>query len=380
MLRIENGRLVAQEVHAGGRGADYIYVESDEGLVPLSKLFGRYAQLEHVTGRGRRKTYVYRIPLREVEGRALYCFSFTRGGGFLAWRYRVVGGRLVEDAPPPLASLKFALLDKREGEALRKYEEYAVPMVNEARRLIRKTGAEIYASGSRLGELVEDPNAAKTAALAFPTWQGRVKALDALLRAAHELYVTALVADALGAKTRTRHPSSEPAWELEFASDYKPTAVLDSECGTFTIWYQFSFKSWLDVVRDAEPGRVQHVVPDLVVFRGEVWDRVGASLDRVALIVDAKHKELDVADLEQLTSYARTLQQHGLSGRLVVAVLGRAGRGLGLLRSMGVHVVEDVHHSTKGPGSGVARFKGLVRQILCASALSGGTGSVGSAP
>ena len=84
----------------------------------------------------------------------------------------------------------------------------------------------------------------------MPTWQGRVKALDALLKTAHELYVMALIADALNARARPLPWSSEPYWALEFASDY-PSVILDSECGTFTIWYQFSIKPWFDVVREA---------------------------------------------------------------------------------------------------------------------------------
>jgi len=372
MLRIEDGYLVVYEEHAGSRGGDYFYVEQPEGLIPFCKLYGRYAKLEFVSRKGRRKTYVYRVPLAQVEGKALYHFGFTNSGGFyFRGRYRVVGGSVIEEGTASLKSLKFMLFG-RERPALRMYEEYGIPMALEARRLMQKTGAKIVASGPRVYDLLTDPELAKVVSLIMPTWQGRVKALDAMLKTAHELYVMALITDALKARARPLPWSSEPYWALEFASDY-PSVILDSECGTFTIWYQFSTKPWFNVVREAivewirggEKRGIQHVVPDIVVFEGEVVDRREVSFNRVKLVIEAKHKELSLVDLEQLNAYAEIFRRpKGVT--LVVPFLKGAGRARGLLRD--VYIVEHVNYSRGGPGHGVNEFRAIVKRALCDNA------------
>ena len=116
LLRLEDGVVVIYEEHAGTRGGDYFYVERPEGLVHLYRLYGRYATLRYESRKGRRKSYVYRIPLAQIEGETLYYFGFTNSGGFyFGGRYRVVGGRIVKEDVDKLSlkSLNFAPLGRK---------------------------------------------------------------------------------------------------------------------------------------------------------------------------------------------------------------------------------------------------------------------------
>ena len=239
------------------------------------------------------------------------------------------------------------------------YNRYVPKMVEEIRSVASRLNFEIRFLGRamRLEDAYKDPHLGVITALTIPTWQGRQKSLKAILRGIHELYVAALIADSLEAKTLD-------GWYIEYASNYS-TAILEANGRKYKLWFQFSFIDWLHVtlvhgILGHRRGR-WYVRPDIVVFDGAYKFRkdLEENPPHRILLIDAK---LDVTkeDLRQLIGYRSNLEKvEGIEVTYIVATLERVAYKP-RLEEEGYIVVENVNPI----GEGKEAFKKVIEESL----------------
>lgn len=396
MIEVKNGTIYVYEYWGGSRGSNYFYIKDGEQLVHISKKFK--GVLRGATRGGRRKKYVYKIPLAELE---LYEFSFSNSGyGPYCRRYLISqNGNVIEKVEVDLADLEFEVVGSENG-LLRFYNSTVPKMIERVKQIEKSLGIGLLFDGTeRLEDIYRDPARAAKIALVFPTAQTRCKALEKYIQDAHELYVLMLVAEAIGGKTIYHVLNGQPIWWIAHAKDW-PTAVVDNS-KRYTIWYQFSIIDWLKVVfpgiakaflnpaelqRLAMEGkfeifekifgvkpkdvreayslianwgekRRQHVKPDIVIFKGDYRERNEIKADSKVIVIDAK-VEIKNGDLVQLKGYMKTFRQFK-DVKFIIACLGRAKYKTTLER-MGYIVIENVAPNESGEN----KFKEVLLTIL----------------
>ena len=365
-IYIEGDYLIVYEDRGGTRGSNYFYLRAGDGLVHLGRMFS--SELMYVSRRGRRKTYRYTIPLTDLcsygekDRVSLYEFSYTnKGYGPYATHYVIECTRKIineirvdVDHVPPIKpvgpELPWIFL----------YDKYVPKMVEEIKSVASRLDFKIHFLGkaTRLEDTYRDPHLGVVAALTIPTWQGRQKSLEAVLRGVHELYVAVLIADALQAETLE-------GWHIEYASD-NPTAIIKANGKMYTIWFQFSLIEWMIVAlrgmfHSTFSRRRWYVRPDIVVFDRPYRSReeLGSSPPRKILVIDAK---IDVTkdDLRQLRGYRELFDRIKIADTTyIVASLERVAYRP-YLGEMGYIVIEEVHPE----GSGKDEFKRKIREML----------------
>ncbi|KXA89133.1 hypothetical protein AKJ62_03730 [candidate division MSBL1 archaeon SCGC-AAA259D14] len=131
-----------------------------------------------------------------------------------------------------------------------------------------------------------------------------------------------MAVDELGGKVEGRFKNNR--LQLADADEY-PSGYIRADGDTYTLWYQFSLKPHIQVVGEGILGlskdEVQHVRPDIVVFKGRVEDAddVREGFEDKMAVIDAK---VDFAeeDIEQIKSYSEAFPDYA---SLIVACLDR---------------------------------------------------------
>lgn len=332
VLKVENGKISVLEEVGGSRGTDYYYVEIGGELRPLLQLFQSKRIYYGESRGGRRKGYLYEIPCKELTQLGgtvtLWEISFSNKGYMSIRRHIIdavncavlrteyaedlsnIGARCDTDkvfgSAPSSVSLS---VGSSTCCLLEVYMKYVPSLIGKVHDVMKKYGVSLVFGGEavRLEEIYDRPGDAWRAAVVFTTEAARVKALESYLQMAYELYVLALVVEALGGKSRNR------IWDIQKGQDW-PTTVIDVGSKSFTVWFQFSIKRWIDVVL---PGLIegltgrkmgtrsrQYVMPDVVIFEGDYKDRKDLGTPRKIVVIEAKIK-FDGSDAKQVLEYTK---------------------------------------------------------------------------
>lgn len=386
--------LITQAV-GGTRGSEYIYVPDGEGLlVNVGYLPG--ARLVSSEGRA---VEVYRVQRGSLGG-LFVVFSFSNGGYMFVEACRV--GEVVECYMCPrevcrLFARRFRPIGGEKAFA-DLYARLTEGLISEIRHVAEKARAEITFAGraEKLREAFEDPEISLCTSMVFNTVQGRVMSLEGKLSSISELWVVAKVIEAMGGvvvdkRLRVGHTSNVPF------------ARVEASGRTYTMFYQPSVYPHviIEVVEDVrqkflkEPdeesnlvierrenkimihrgsGRVRrHVIPDIVVFEGEVeadgWGNLHEVVEKgrqPMLLIEVK-TGLETAQwrspqyvLSQLRAYKDQLRPRRIALAVLTSVKSRAI--LTELRNIGVDVFEEL----LSPDA-QRLFAEYVRKVLSAS-------------
>jgi len=410
-VKVVNGNLVVVEDQGGSRGTNYFYLNVNEKLEHIGRLF-KGQKIREGKG-GRRKTYEYVVSLDSLRNMfgtkiELYEFSFSNSGhGPYCRIYEVdcVTGAINEKGVSTHLDFKIIGLEE---DWLNWYDRIVPRMIKRIKDIQQALGIELFFAEKsvRLEDIYNDPANAKRIALIFPQPQARSRALQGYIQASHELYVLMLVAEALGGKT-IYHVYGKPTWWIAHAQD-DPTAVIESNGRKFTVWYQFAIKEWIDVVFSGlvrafldpkelerlamegkfdelekilgkKPNNVaeaysmitnfnklikgrQHVKPDIVIFEGDYRSKgdLKRNPPNNIVLIDAKIRISD-NDIKQLKEYKDVFDREFEKGKMhyVIACLEKAEHKL-ILEKLGFIVVENVAPDKEGEKKFVEVIKDLL--------------------
>ena len=414
MIEVYEGKVRVREEVGGSRGTDYYHIEIDGVLEPIRWVFRRYGRFVGSSRAGKRREYEYKIPIDELRKIGdivrFYRFSYSnKGYGPYITIYEVNCDSLTvrEMSGVSLNNLTFKIDSRDVEERIRAYQRYVPAFIDRVKDVQSKLGFDIsFRRAARLEDIYNDPNNAYKIALTFSENKARAKALEAYIQSAHELYVLALVIEALNGRIISSYGS--PTLYIEKGSDY-PSAIVESNGKIFTVWYQFSIKRWIDVVfagllrmfedsgiiselqkkamegefeiferlfgvkpknvqeaykliREAgKLGQRQYIMPDVVVFEGEYYRRedIRKNPPKKALVIDAKI-EMGDSDLEQLLAYKKIFDEtlDGCETKYIVACLEKIfPYHKRTLEANGMKVIEDVASRTAGEETFIREIK-----------------------
>lgn len=234
-------------------------------------------------------------------------------------------------------------------------------------------------------------------------YDGDITPNDKDTRSIHKLYVLMLIAEALGGKTVYPAPN---VWIIKHARDH-PTAIVQLNGKAITIWYQFSYKKWKNVVTgrwiqvfklqklamegkfeefarilgvtpkdtaEAELliyrnlreiiGNRQYVKPDIVLFEGyyKSRDELEKHQPSKVVVIDAKVR-LPANDLRQLNEYIRKFRKVFRYSNVyyVVPCIEGAFSRKEYLEDRGCIVIENVAPGKKGEKEFINTIRSLVQ-------------------
>jgi len=280
---INSGYEVTQWI-GGSRGADYIYVYNNGYFVnikylPTSKFISRRR------GGRERAEEVYKVSKEVIEGKILLYLGFSRSGYFHPHVCIANEGvvkccscrNLEEDDK---LSLEVASMFKPIGDEdrlVRLYLSTIPKLSNEILNTVMRSGAKRvfhreYAM--RLYESLYKPGLSLLTTMALSTAQRRIQSLSTKISHILELAIIAKIVNALDGISLTEY------WYIEFTKNTPLTIIKSRITGKeYTIFYQSSILPHIlpGIIR----GAPRHLIPDIVVFEGEVKDAPQRGLYRL---------------------------------------------------------------------------------------------------
>lgn len=349
------------------RRTDFFYILEEGTLVNIRYVRGARLVSREERARGR-TVETYRISKENLAGKEVVIISFTRSGSMSVELCRINGAiqcYLCEKSEELAKSLvpMFKLFGD-EKPFLDHYLEYVPRLVDDIKRVMNISGAEIFFAGRarRTEEVLENPYISLISSMALDTQRGRALSLQEKLSRIAELWITSMVIDAIDGETFGKR-----YWWVEYIRN-SPFAYVKSRIQSnkeYTIFYQPSIYPH---IMGFFTGKRHHLIPDIVVFKGIIAGTSPgrlhelASISKPALLIEVK-TGLETAKwrnpeyvLGQLKEYRELLKPE----HMALAALLRTDPELSLeVSKLGVNVFENVLNPRE-----LERFKEYMRSVL----------------
>jgi len=242
------------------------------------------------------------------------------------------------------------------------YLKFVPKLVEEIKSVMKKSGAkDIFFAGhaERFEETFRDPYLSLCTSMVLDTWQGRALSLQGKISQIVELWVLAKIIESIDGETL------DERWWVEFMKNVPFARVRSRVTGKiYTIFYQPTILP--HIISFIWGGKRIHLVPDIVVFEGEVervrWGELYKVIEvgRTPLLVVEVKTGLETTEwrspeyiLKQLEEYRLRLKpQH-----LALTVLMGAGE---FLKSQAKTLGAEVHENLLTP-QGLNKFTDYLR-------------------
>jgi len=350
-----------------GRG-HYVYVLEGRELIHVSeyairKLLGRWGD-----------EVCYEVPVDVVAGKALYCFSFSRGGNAFLIKCGIEGFEdgfpkryeyhdMLERRIGELRGLRFRITSPELRSLLAQFEQVFIPMIEEVQGYEEARGFQVWFMGCerRLESAFRRPDVYYFEFMSLPSDKGRIRSLKVTRRWIYELWILKTLCEAFDvSRFKVHEHEGKPFWWVEQGSDFS-TAVGETPLGDLTFWLEFQPSKYAHLAGMFAKRRIP-IRPDIVVARGS-FERTEAFVSSgrgVELIVECKENPFEEwrKDVEaQIIPYLESFKPR----KLIVASLEPVPDGAKrMLEGKGIEVADNVR-----PGSrGVEVLRELVQRVL----------------
>jgi len=240
---------LVDEPKARTRRRSFNYVREGRVLRHVSE----YATGKVIEGDEKAWRIAYEIPLRSIEGKWTYKFSFKNKGNFVALKCRAEdllkeGMKYVDVNDDELKELEIEIRDEHvKNLASQAYETY-FPMIKEVNDFAERLEFMVIATG-RLDDWLRDPFIGLRSNLCIWPEASRAGSIKSTSKLVHQLWVFKLIHKALGCKEVKR------GWLLKLGSRYPASIFMDGKGAYWTGWW--------------EPQRISEAPPD---YRGPLCD------------------------------------------------------------------------------------------------------------
>jgi hypothetical protein len=366
LIKIENHELIIIEQHKKQNFLHgYVYYPISDKLVHISRLF----EGKEIGRASRYVKYEYRIPLYNIMQKfgkqvTFYEFSFSNNQYLYIEKYiidcksKTVQTLSVND--DELLNLKFEIIHS-EKSAIEEYKKFTPKIVNKIKKIKEDRNIKFLfrRHPKRMMNVYNNPDYGLNVAMIYPSERSRKLALRTYIRNIYKLYVLMLISKELDGKTKKFFDDNESYWTIHFYSD-KPTAIIEIECNKiYTIWFQFTVKSWLDIINEAcMAEKTLNVRQDIAIFEGEYKNRnkLEKNPPQKSIFITIKTK-ITKNDIKQLENYAK-LFGNVKNSTLILVCLEKI-KYKDLIEDIGWIVIEGVFPEKEGE----KKFMDLIKNL-----------------
>ena len=365
-MNLYGTELEVVERRSGTRGSDYYYVHDGSFFIPISAVPGaRLVSKEP----GRRIELTYKVPTSSIKGPILHV-SFSNSG-YPLFEICTLSNNSMQccicdcDEDSAKVLLNMFKLSKDEVYLVRFYMDTVSPLINDIKSvMVRSKTSDIRFGGyaERLRETFETPYFSLLTLMALPDEKGRIQSIEVRLSHIVELWVFTKLIEAIDGETLDRWViegltinSPGNNWWIEFMRN-EPIAFIKSRRNNekYTIYYQPSIYphvlQFSEEYHELRRRGIRNVVPDFVVFKGIIKERIGWGelhnlnlLPQLVIEVKTGLERTQWASpeyvIKQLDQYRHLLKPK----HLMLTVLTKINDGLRRkLENMGIVIIDDL--------------------------------------
>ena len=367
LVGIKDENLTIIERPKGSRGSNsYVYLLISDELVHIERIFRDKKQELRNYGY---MLNIYELPLKEIKEKfgeqiVLYEFRYSNNRYLHIRKYiincesKTVQTFLLNS--DKILNLKFKIINS-EKSTIEEYKKYAPKIVNEIKKIMKEMNMNFLFLGrpERIIDVYDNLDYGLNIAMIYPSERSRKLALKSYIRNIYKLYVLMLISKALNGKTKKFSDDNEPYWTIHFYSD-EPTAIIEiNDNKKYTIWFQFTAESWINVIfKGFKSEETLNVKQDIAIFEGEYKNRnkLEKNPPQKSIFITIKTK-ITKNDIKQLENYAR-LFGNIKNSTLILACLEKI-KYKNLIENIGWIVVEDVFPEKEGE----KRFMNLIKNL-----------------